>query len=228
MSVETHRVLIGACGWKHQSWENDFYDDDLPEDWQLGFYSNEFSVVYVPASDWLDRVDMAEWVDDVSDIFRFILEMPEDILSDEQNFNTALTKAKDLGGLCLGLVFQLNPSNIKDAQAFQRQIQQAKEIAPVCIDKKDTLLTNEFKNILEEENISEVWNGKSTDSESLKKGPLAISHVLGNELDMAGLRKVVEVALSASTENCISVLCLDGNPPSLEKLRNAEIILNLL
>ena len=232
MSVETHRVLIGACGWKHQAWLNDFYDDDLPEDWQLGFYSNEFSVVYIPAADWLNEVNhevnLVEWTDDVSDIFRFVLEMPENILTDEQNFNTALTKAKELGDLCLGLVFQLNPSTLKDAQAFQRQIQRAKEIASVCIDKKDTVLTNEFKNILEKENISEVWDGKSTDSESLKKGSLAITHVLGDDLDMAGLRRVIEVALSASNENCISVLCIDGNPPSLEKLRNAEIILNLL
>lgn len=232
MSVETHRVLIGACGWKHQAWENDFYDDDLPEDWQLGFYSNEFPVVYVPASDWLNEVNneinLVEWTDDVSDEFRFILEMPDNILTDEKSFNAALIKAKDLGDLCLGLVVQLNPNSLKDAQRFQKQIQQAKEIAPVCIDKKDTVLTNEFKNILEEENFSEIWDGKSSDSESLKRGSLAITHVLGDDLDMAGLRRVIEVALFASNENCISVLCMGGNPPSLEKLRNAEIILNLL
>ncbi len=45
---------------------------------------------------------------------------------------------------------------------------------------------------------------------------------------MADLRKVIEGCLAVSNGERTSVLCIDGNPPSLELLRNADIILNLL
>ena len=72
MSIDTHRVAIGACGWLHQDWIGDFYPDDLPEDWYLGYYANEFSVVYIPASVWINEADLSDWCEDVSETFRFI------------------------------------------------------------------------------------------------------------------------------------------------------------
>lgn len=231
MSVETHRVLIGACGWKHQAWLNDFYEEDLPEEWQLGFYSNEFSVVYVPTTDWFsesEEVDFAEWVNDVSDSFRFVLEISEHILKDEQRFAAALNKAKDLGDFCLGLVFQISTDILNDIPLFQKHLKSAQAIAPVCVDKCGTQLTTETSTILQKENISEVWHGDLQEHESLKRGLLAISLVSSEALEPVGLRKVVEVCLSVSSDGCISVLCFDDQPPSLQKLRNADIILNLL
>lgn len=240
MSVETHRVLMGACGWKHQAWLNDFYAEDLPEEWQLGFYSNEFPVVYVPAADWLDVsdtvvsnlvvADLGEWTEEVSDSFRFILEIPADILLDEQHFVAAIKKAKILGEFCLGLVFQLSQKTCRDITLFQERLNIVQSFASVCVDSHGIKLTAEFKDMLLEQNITQVWDGKSHETDSLKYGSLAITHISsdGLDIDIAGLRKVVEVSLSASSENCISVLCLDGEPPSLEMLRNADIILNLL
>ena len=228
MSVETHRVLMGACGWNHQAWLNDFYSEDLPEDWQLGFYSNEFPVVYVPAAEWINEVDLSEWTEDVSDSFRFILEIPGDVLNDEKRFIVALEKVEILDDFCLGLVFQLTPSICGDTNLFQHRVNLAQALVPVCVDKQGIVLTDELNNILLEQNISEVWDGEPDENEKFKRGSLAISHISGDELDMAGLRKVIEHSLGVSSENCISVLCLDGDPPSLEKLRNADVILNLL
>lgn len=228
MSVETHRVLMGTCGWNHQAWLNDFYSEDLPEDWQLGFYSNEFPVVYVPTADWLDVTDLSEWTEDVSDSFRFILEISGDVLNDDLRFTAALEKVKTLDDFCLGLVFQLTPSICKDTVLFQQRVDLAQAIVPVCVEMHGITRTDELNAILLKQNISEVWDGESDEKEKFKRGSLAISHVSGNELDMASLRKVVEHCLSVSSEDCISVLCLDGAPPSLEMLRNADIILNLL
>ncbi len=228
MSVETHRVLMGACGWKHQAWLDDFYSEDLPGEWQLGFYSNEFPVVYVPAVEWIDDSDLEEWTEDVSDSFRFVLEISIDILKDEQRFATALKKANILGKFCLGLIFQIDQNLQDNTQQFQKYLERAQAIAPVCIDKCGTELSKEFKNTLINQNISEVWNGEPQESKNLQRGSLAISKISSDSLDMAGLRKVIEVCLSASNENRTSVLCIDGNPPSLELLRNADIILNLL
>ena len=228
MSVETHRVLMGACGWNHKTWLNDFYSEDLPEDWQLGFYSNEFPVVYVPAADWINVADLSEWTEDVSNSFRFILEISGDVLNDEMRFSAALEKVKTLDDFCLGLVFQLTPSICNDTNLFKQRVDLAQALAPVCVEKHGIKLTNEFNEILLKQNISEVWDGEPCKNEKFKRGSLAISHISGDELDMAGLRKVIEHSLSVSSENCISVLCLDGDPPSVEKLRNADVILNLL
>ena len=96
MSVDTHRVVMGTCGWKHKEWLDNFYSDDLPEDWQLGFYSNEFPVVYVPSTQWIDESDISGWSEDVAETFRFVLEISEDVLNDENKFNYALNKAKSL------------------------------------------------------------------------------------------------------------------------------------
>ena len=231
MSVETHRVLLGACGWKHQGWLNNYYSEELPEDWQLGFYSNEFPVVYVPAADWLDvsESDMAEWREGISDSFRFILEIPEHTLENEQHFIKALEKTKTLDEFCLGLVLKLPLSLRDDSVLFQQRLEMAQAVTHVCVDKDGAALTAEFKAMLVKRHVAEVWDGTLQENEdSLNGGSLAMSHISGEELDMHALRKIVEVCLSVSNENCISVLCLDGDPPSLESLRNAGIILDLL
>ena len=228
MSVETHRVLIGSCGWKHPSWLDDFYSEDLPEEWQLGFYSNEFPVVYVSTADWIDEDDLSQWTEDVSDSFRFILEVSADILIDEAKLNIALDKIKMLDEFCLALVFQLNPTLCNDIALLQKNITSGQAIAPVCIDKCGLSLNEDINSLLENNNVSEIWNGESNNNEIAKHSPLFISRVSSDGLDMKELRKVIEVNLSASSEECTSVLFIEGNPPSLALLRNADILLNLL
>lgn len=233
MSVETHRVLMGACGWKHQAWLNDFYSEDLPEDWQLGFYSNEFPVVYVPAADWLDVANLdiknlSEWKEDVSENFRFILEISGEVLDDESRFLTAIEKMKSLDEYCLGVVFLLSSKICNDVELFKQRLELAQAIAPVCVDKQGIVISKKITDVLLNIKVSEVWDGKSSEKENYQRGSLAISHISGDELDMAGLRKVIEHCLDVSNEDRVSVLCLDGEPPSLELLRNADIILNLL
>jgi len=226
MSVDTHRVLIGACDWNHPVWINDFYSEELPEEWQLGFYSNEFPVVYVPAARWINNDDLPEWNDEVSDTFRFILEIPYDILIDESRFTSALEQTKNLGEFCLGLVFQIK-QNIA-VSLLQKHLNLAKAMVPVCIDKCGTLLSDELSDVLKQENISEVWDGRSENNESLNRGSLVVTLIEQENIDMVALRKIIEGCLSVSTENRVSVLCFGGTPPSLEVLRNADIILNLL
>ena len=228
MSVETHRVLMGTCGWSHAAWLNDFYSEDLPEDWQLGFYSNEFPVVYVPAADWVDVADLSEWTEDVSDSFRFVLEISTDVLENELLFITALEKAKTLDNFCLGLVLQLSPNLCNDSNLLEQRLSLAQPVALVCVDTKGFPVTDELVQFLSKHDIANVWHNKSNEKDYFQRGALAISRVSSDELDMASLRKVVEHCLSVSNENCVSVLCFDGEPPSLELLRNADIILNLL
>jgi len=45
-------LRIGTFGWQHHHWLGSFYPDDLPEAWQLDYFSNVCRVVLVPQSEW--------------------------------------------------------------------------------------------------------------------------------------------------------------------------------
>ncbi|MCW8889714.1 MAG: hypothetical protein OQL20_03530 [Sedimenticola sp.] len=73
----TADIEVGAVGWEHADWQSTFYPDDLPGEWQLSYYANEFSVVQIPAARWLSADDDAliQWHDDVHEAFRFIIDI---------------------------------------------------------------------------------------------------------------------------------------------------------
>ncbi len=72
------RMIIGALGWDHDHWSGAFYPDDLPQEWRLSYYANEFSGVLIPAAVWGsgDEVLWESWLDDVPEDFLFFLEQP--------------------------------------------------------------------------------------------------------------------------------------------------------
>lgn len=92
-------LSVGAWGWKHPEWEKDvFYPDDLPVDWQLSYYSNEFDVVVVPATYWgVEGYDEEDWLDDVEDDFGFYIEWPFLQLSDIEDYKKCVQACTDLG-----------------------------------------------------------------------------------------------------------------------------------
>ena len=70
-------VVVGARGWLHKPWIESFYPEDIPQDWRLGFYANEFNTLLVPWSQWSESVAALEAeLDDVADDFHLYLELP--------------------------------------------------------------------------------------------------------------------------------------------------------
>lgn len=232
MSVETHRVVIGACGWQHAAWTNDFYEEDLPEDWQLGFYANEFSVVFIPAKDWIDTESsvLSNWTEDVVDSFRFILEVPSDTLLDEAGYNDALLKAKHFGKFCLGLVLVMNQTLCDNNDFLQTCIDKAKIVSRCCLDTRHITMTNEMVAFLKHNSITPVRyaGAAAPDLEVGQATNWAVNKISSQDLTMPEVRKALETCLSYSNEDCISVLIFDGDPPSIEMMRNADTLLNLL
>ena len=76
-SSALENVQIGTNGWLHANWLGAFYPDDLPEDWQLDYYSNIFKSVLVPMQDWMSWGcdDLEELADCVEDEFSFYFAM---------------------------------------------------------------------------------------------------------------------------------------------------------
>lgn len=46
------RVHIGTIGWNFPAWDQGYFPNDIPEDWKLAFYANDFSAVALPESLW--------------------------------------------------------------------------------------------------------------------------------------------------------------------------------
>ncbi len=69
-------VLPLRTGWEPGAGDRTFYPDDLPSDWQLGYFANEFRGVLLSAATWQAAGEGAArtWVNDTPDRFRFYLE----------------------------------------------------------------------------------------------------------------------------------------------------------
>jgi len=63
-------------GWWTLGDADAFYPDDLPDEWRLAYFANQFRAVLVPRSAWQARpaFDFAEWRSDVHTGFRFFFE----------------------------------------------------------------------------------------------------------------------------------------------------------
>jgi hypothetical protein len=75
--------MVAARGWDHPDWCGAFYPDDLPEDWRLAYYGNELSAVLVPAATWMQAEfgGPAVWLEEVGEDFRFHLELDAQLLA---------------------------------------------------------------------------------------------------------------------------------------------------
>jgi len=73
-----HTVKIGAVGWQHENWDQDYYPDDLPADWKLDYYANELNCVLLKADLWqsASEDEIENWNDSIHEYFQFCLEMP--------------------------------------------------------------------------------------------------------------------------------------------------------
>ncbi|MCB1902616.1 MAG: hypothetical protein KDI18_00590 [Gammaproteobacteria bacterium] len=82
-----YSLIVGARGWDHAGWHGIFYPDDLPVDWRLSYYANEFAGVLVPEAVWraADPVEIKHWCGDVADGFLFFLETAVTPLPDRLN-----------------------------------------------------------------------------------------------------------------------------------------------
>ncbi len=66
-------LQIGAVGWDHEDWQGVFYPSDMPHEWRLTYYANEYRSVLIPEYYWLDDVAPvpSQWLADVPESFEF-------------------------------------------------------------------------------------------------------------------------------------------------------------
>jgi len=102
----TESIKLGACGWNHAHWTRHFYPDDLPPDWRLSYYANEFSAVLLPENQWRENLLLLEeWAFDVGDDFRFYLQSKTPLVPAEQS------RVQDILGDKLGAIVSITDND---------------------------------------------------------------------------------------------------------------------
>ena len=154
-------VFTGAARWQVDEWLTSFYPEDLPTEWQMAYYANEFSTTLIECQTYCDAVrldDLSEMLEDCHDGFRpiFSINMDEDTPDQAGHFFHWLDKIdSDMGihrlaGVLLSVDAQIDNQALLD---WRQCIPQA---LPVAFDGNVPFDT-ENRQWLAEMGISPVW-----------------------------------------------------------------------
>lgn len=69
-------VRLGARGWRHAAWHEQFYPAGMPDDWRLTFYNTQYGCVFLDEASWrdVDHSTLERWWQASHDHFVFLLE----------------------------------------------------------------------------------------------------------------------------------------------------------
>lgn len=228
-------LFVAARSWAHPSWLGSYYPDDLPDDWQLSFYSNEFRAIVIPASEWIgtDPVEIERWIDDTHEEFIFFLEV-EDPLTDWHDVNERTScLGNQLGG------FLLRPREADaDLSILAASLASATRLAPVSLILPGQLeLSQAGKDLLNEYKVECCWTvgeGEPDWTSSQIDSVLAVARVIGNKTFTAReWREIIETciqygAIQHNNETCRLLLIIDNENPQMNDLRTAMMIGEML
>lgn len=222
-TLSSHRILIGASGWRHNHWHEQFYPEDLPEDWQLAYYGNEFPVVLIREQEW-QQDEVESWLDETDDLPLFVCELP---LRDSDNVLLAaepyLEKIRLLGKRCIGIVCQL--TNTISADTLSALLNNCNELAPSCVDMEGDI-PESLQAVLQTYSVNTVWKDPSETSNVT--GALVLANIHSDKLDLKILRQLMDHLLSYDNKERTLVLIMSGEPPNLEMMKQAKVLLELL
>jgi len=235
VELSEHVVLIGAYGWQHKGWSGTFYPEDLPEEWQLGYYGNEFQLVVVPASYWEVKADtFDEWLEESDESLKMICEwpaegaMPAQITQAQQGIAAVSDRVVSI---LIPLASEVDDSQItiykelaeKYPLCFELSSDQAPDLEPK---QRESLLRWLAENFADDD-YGVTWRTDPIHKTDLALGSVSLTRISG-EVAPKQLREVLETILAASGENRSLMLIVDGEPPSMQLLENTGTILDLL
>lgn len=222
-------ITVAARGWAHPAWCSSFYPDDLPEDWQLSYYSNEFRAVLVPAAEFanVDPLEVERWVEDASEEFEFYLEV-EDLFTDWAKFARV---AGLLGEQFKGIL--LRPLKVDaDLAMIASCLDAATALAPVCVLlPEDTKISESGRDLLRQHRVELGWNVGDGEP-AWRGGGLVVARVTGNNhYTPRQWRETIETCLRCDNESGDKrnvLLLVEHESPEPDALRAAMMIGDML
>lgn len=92
-------TIVAPRGWWDLADADQFYPSDLPADWQLAYFANEFRATLLPLDCWstADPATPTQWREDVPTTFSFVAEAPRrrPVAGESQPEMRALEQALD-------------------------------------------------------------------------------------------------------------------------------------
>lgn len=221
MVTDTYRIMSGTCGWLHESWKESFYPEDLPEEWRLGYYGNEFPIVMFPAEYWeFDDETIQEWLEESGENLQFVCEF-----ASLEQLELNRLRLPIFADRCSGIVCKVD---VADFSLDELDKIEACGL-PVCIDTggDDNKLDSAIQEELHTRHVGLVWHGGESTPE-FGDCPLALTRVNSHSMDMRILRQVLETLLAQTVAEQSVVLIFDGKPPLLDSIHNAVVMLDLI
>ena len=151
-------IVIGACGWDHEQWQEQFYPDDIPSDWRLGYYANEFESVLVPFNVWsaVDIDEIENWFDDIPDEFELFFEVNPDACnaSVKKMLSHELFSQRQVVFSAVSLSFELpkctvEQGTILDCVLKDEKVSKDEKIAILRFSSEDVIKVEEIRQIIE-------------------------------------------------------------------------------
>ena len=233
-----YRIRFGTVGWQHPQWSDNFYPEDLPEDWLLSFYGNEFPVVAVPSSIWSDdpAEQIEEWLENSDEHFQFVFEWPWQGADDLRAF---CQRIEPMRAQSLGILLQVPWSVCCQDNDLPSILAEISTTVPVCLEvmADDTGLPMttldfahaEFKALLTTAQVNCCWHGAEANHEAFfTEGKLAVTKITNTAMDARQLRQVLETCSAQVQSHNDMVFLFAGNPPALKQVRDAMVMLELL
>lgn len=200
-------LMIGAQGWEHTAWSGSFYPDDLPPEWRLTYYANEFPLLLVPLEVWRtgDEERFRSWYEDVSGRFRFVLDFTAADPADGESLQRLERCRSALGERLAGAVCWTAPSATEHARWR------------VGLGVHGMLAT-----ALE---VPQMPSGVRLASDATTLCALVPSEAAG---DLKWLRSVLESLAAWRAETGRLLLFFSGSPPRIQVMQEAAQLWQLL
>lgn len=220
------RLLIGCRDWEQPAWEQTFYPDDLPADWRLTYYANQFRVVLVPAERLVaSGVDPAQWCADTDEGFRFICESPPG-LATASAAREFLERITPFGARCVGIRFLVCAELLNRPAELDVILREWGAHYPVSVDLMGAP-SEPIDALLRAHCCGRCWHGPP-DALDLQRGQLALTVLVAPVPDLRALRAVVEACLAAAAPERTAALIVDAQVSNLETAEQAGTIADLL
>jgi Protein of unknown function DUF72 len=211
-------LLVAARGWMHPGWRGAFYPPDLPDEWRLDYYANEFRGVLVPFETLRDSSaeDIALWRESVGPGFWFALE-----LRATAGVAALLAKCTPLAGRIAAILLRRAGNASFSPASLDSDLRTLRTIA-VAVDAPadDPALLE----MLARRGAGLYWPAPSAHA---PRGGSAIGRLQRNS-NLQALRAQIEEFLSYAAGCPHALLVAEGASPDVELMRQAKAIGELL
>jgi hypothetical protein len=158
----TEELMVGTVGWDYDDWIDGYYPDDMPQDWRFGYYSNDFRSVLVPGDHFAggDLSMTREWLEDCDASFRFVVEIPADLLPDARRepLTDFLDGLEGLDGRAVGYYIDLRAEDV-DKIGLNNLLQLVASRGPLCVNVPSTGAGGaELDNVLSRFQVGRCWS----------------------------------------------------------------------